>query len=154
MNNASIIKPLPFQSALLYFGIPLAVVLIIVYILMPHLAAGGMSIFFNYLIVYATLPMIALITSSIIAYQHEGNIMTWIEFKKRFRLDKMDGRSWLWTLGLMLFMIISAGLLSFTARWLASSFSLFAPPDFWPAELNPASSVGPANGTLPTHSWV
>jgi len=139
-----------FRTSLVYFGIPLAVVILVVYVVMPFLAASGMSIFYNYLVVYATIPMIVLIIAAIIAYRREGNSMTWFEFRKRFRLDKMDGRSWLWTVGLMLFMVISAGLLSFTARWLATSYSLFAPPDFWPAELNPASSAGPPNGVPPT----
>ena len=144
-------RPMPLGMALFYFGIPAAVVIFIVYFVMPFLAARNVHIFFNYLLVYATVPMLALIAASIIAYRREGNAMSWPEFKNRFRLNRMDCKSWLWTIGLTVFMILSAGLLSFTARWLAS-FSFLAPPDYWPAELNPNGTGGLTSGALPTDS--
>ncbi|HLF31840.1 MAG TPA: CPBP family intramembrane glutamic endopeptidase [Xanthomonadales bacterium] len=140
---------MPIWVALLYFGIPAVVVIFIVYVVMPLLAARGVHIFFNYLMVYATVPMLALIAASLIAYRREGNVMSWVEFKNRFRLKSMDGKSWLWTIGLALFMVFSAGLLSFTAHWLAS-ISFFAPPDYWPAELKPHAQGDLASGALPT----
>lgn len=136
------------QSAMLYFGIPAAVVAFIVYIVMPILDTRGLPIFFNYLLVYATAPMLALIAASVIAYLREAHAFYWLEFKDRFRLNKMDGKSWLWAVGLTLFMLLSVGLLSFTARWLAS-FSLLAPPDYWPAELKPTAPGSPSSGALP-----
>jgi len=148
VNNSNI-KPLPFWTALLYFGIPAAVVIFIVYVVMPLLAARGVPIFFNYLLVYATAPMLALIAASFIAYRWEGNVMSWLELKNRFRFNRMDGKSWLWTGGLTLFMFFSVGLLAFTARWLAS-FSLLAPPDYWPAELKPTIPSASANNVIPS----
>lgn len=147
MNNS--IKPLSIWPALLYFGIPAAVVLIIVYVVMPFLAARGVPIFFNYLLVYATVPMLALLAASVLAYRLEGNVISWPEFKTRFRLNKMDGKAWLWAIGLTLFMLLSVGLLSFTARWL-SSFSLLAPPNYWPTELKPAAPGGLTSASVPT----
>jgi membrane protease YdiL (CAAX protease family) len=149
MSNSSTVKPISIWAALLYFGIPAAVVTFIVYVIMPHLAKRGVPIFLNYLLVYATAPMLALIVASLIAYRREGNAMSWPDFKNRFRLNKMDGKSWLWAIGLTLFMFLSVGLLSFTARWLAS-FAFFAPPDYWPAELKPAAPSAPANNAIPT----
>ncbi len=133
MSRESTIKPLSIRAALLYFGVPAALVAFIVHVVMPRLAERGLPIFFNFLF-YATAPMLALIVASLIAYRREGNAMSWPDFKNRFRLNKMDGTSWLWAIGLTLFMFLSVGLLSFTARWLAS-FAFFAPPDYWPAEL-------------------
>jgi membrane protease YdiL (CAAX protease family) len=148
MKDGDRLTPLPLRSAVIYFGIPAAAVIIVVYVVMPALDSLGLPIFFNYLIVYATLPMIALIAASIIAYRREGNAPTWLQFKDRFRLGKMDGKSWLWAIGLTLFMFLSAAMLSFTARWLAS-FEFLAPPSYWPAELQPSSQNSPG-GTLPT----
>jgi membrane protease YdiL (CAAX protease family) len=142
-------EAMPIRVALLYFGIPAAIVFFIVYVVMPLLAARGVHIFMNYMLVYATAPMLGLIVTSIIAYRREGNVMSRQEFKDRFRLNKMDGKAWLWTIGLTLLMVLPAGLLSFTARWLAS-FSCFAPPDYWPAELKPTAPRGPTGGVLPT----
>ena len=149
MNNRSIIKPLSIWTALLYFGIPAAVVIFNVHVVMPLLAARGVPIFFNYLLVYITAPMLALIAASLIAYRREGNSTSWSDFSHRFRLKKMDGRSWIWTIGLTLFMFLSVGLLSFTARLLAS-FSLLAPPKYWPTELKPTAPSGFTSGALPT----
>jgi membrane protease YdiL (CAAX protease family) len=148
MNNYNI-KPLSFKLSLLYFGIPAAIAIFIVYVIMPLLARYGLPIFYNYFLVYATLPMLALIVAAIVAYRREGNVMAWPELKSRFRLNKMDGRSWLWAIGLMLFMFLSASLLSFAARWLAS-FRFFAPPDFWPAELKPTAASGAAITAIPS----
>ena len=149
MNNSNTIKPLSIRTALLYFGIPAAVVFFIIYVVMPFLAARGVPIFFNYLLVYATAPMLALIAASFIAYRQEGNAMSWPEIRNRFRLGKMDGKSWLWTIGLTLFMFLSVSLLAFTARWLAS-FSFLAPPHYWPAELKPTVPGTNPNGIIPS----
>ncbi len=149
MKNSNNIKPLAIWPALLYFGIPAVVVIIIVYVVMPLLAGRGLPIFFNYLLVYATVPMLALLATSIIAYQREGNVLSWHGFKTRFRLNKMDGKTWLWAIGLALFMLLSVGLLSFTARWL-SSFSLLSPPDYWPNELKPSAPGSPSGIAIPT----
>lgn len=148
MHNSNS-KPMSIQMALFYFGIPAVVAVLIVYVVMPLLSARGVPIFFNYSLVYATVPMLGLIVASLIAYRREGNVMSWSEFTNRFRLNKMDGKSWLWAIGLTLFMVLSAGLLSFTSRWLAS-FSFLAPPDYWPAELKPTAPAGPTSGALPT----
>lgn len=145
--NTPNIKPLPFLPALLYFGIPSAFVAIIVYTVMPWLTARGFPIFFNYLLVYATAPMLALIAASLIAYQREGRAMDWNGISARFRLGQMNGRSWLWAIGLAVFMFITAGSLAFTARWLSS---FIAPPAYWPAELRPAAPTAAASAALPT----
>lgn len=71
------VRPLPFVSALLYFGIPSVIAAIIVYGVMPRLAALGFPIFFNYLLVYATAPMLALLVASQVAYQREGRALSW-----------------------------------------------------------------------------
>jgi membrane protease YdiL (CAAX protease family) len=149
MNSTEGLKPLPFRMALLYFGIPAVGAVLVVYALMPLVAARGVPIFFNYLLVYASAPMLALIVASLIAYRMEGNALSWSRFKTRFRLHPMGWRSWVWAIGLMVFMFLSAGALSFTARWLAS-FPFLAPPDHWPAELKAAASSGPAMETIPT----
>lgn len=149
MNNTSSIKPLPIRIALLYFGVPAAVVVFIVYVVMPLLAERGVPIFFNYLLVYATVPMLVLIAASVIGYRREGNVISWPGIMNRFRLNKMNGKAWLWTIGLTLFMILSVGLLSFTTRWLVS-LDLIALPDYWPAELRPAEPGSLANASVPT----
>ena len=143
------IKPLPFWNSLLYFGIPTLIAFLIVYMVMPYFNRYGLPIFYNYLIVYATVPMLMLIGAAIFFFYRDENDHTFSGFMKRFRLNKMGGKSWLWTILLTLFMFASAGLLSFVSRWLAS-IPLLNPPDFWPDELNPAKGGGPMGSGIPT----
>jgi len=149
VDDASKLKPMSFWRALLFFGIPAVVAILIVYVAMPYLDLRGVPTFWNYLIVYATSPMLALIIASIIAFRQEGNALSWTGLKTRFRLNKMGVREWLWTVGLALFMFLSAGLFSFTARWLVSH-TPFVPPASWPADLNPAKSSPTAMTAVPT----
>jgi len=115
---------------------------------MPLLDERGVPIFYNYLLVYATVPMLLLIGASVIAYQREGNVISWSGLRTRFRLKRMDGKAWLWAIALTLFMILSVGLLAFTARRLAS-FRLLAPPDYRPTELRPSEPGGLASASAP-----
>jgi membrane protease YdiL (CAAX protease family) len=147
MNNS--IKPLPFRKSLLYFGIPALFVLFIVYIVMPLLAERGVPIFWNYLLAFATAPMFALIAASVIGYRREGNIVSWSGLTKRFRFNRMDGKTWLWAIGLTVFMVASVGLLSFTSRWLVSS-DLITFPDYWPSELKPVDPGSLTGASVPT----
>ena len=123
--NSPQVRPLPLLPALLHFGIPSVIAAIIVYGIMPSLAALGLPIFFNYLLVYATAPMLALLVVSLIAYRREGRALSRSGIADRFRLGQMNGRCWLWAIGLLVFMFVSAGALSFTARWVSS---IIAPP--------------------------
>lgn len=148
-KETQIIQPMFIRSALLYFGIPAITVTFVVYVIMPFLDQKGIPVFYNYLVVYATIPMLGLISAAVIAFYREGGSISWNAFKKRFRLRPMDKRAWLWTIGLTLFMILSAGLLTFTARWLAS-FDLFAPPAYWPSELKPSAQSGAGTNSVPT----
>ena len=141
---------MPLWKSLLYFGIPVVIVLILVYAVMPFFDEQGLPIFYNYFLVYATLPMLVMIATAFIAYKLEGHPLSGLEIRKRFRLNKMGRKSWLWTFGLMAFMLLTAGLLSPTASWLAFSLHL-VPPESWPAELNPLKSSGPDMGTIPTN---
>lgn len=142
------IKPMSIRLAMLYFGIPALVVSCVVYVVMPFVDRRGISFFYNYLVVYATVPMLLLISASLIAFYREGRGMSWAAFKKRFRLNPMDRKAWLWTVGLTLFMILSAGLLTFTASWLAS-FEILTPPEYWPPEFQPSARGAPGSSGIP-----
>ncbi|UCG02766.1 MAG: CPBP family intramembrane metalloprotease [Candidatus Heimdallarchaeota archaeon] len=140
------IQPMSLGSALLHFLIPALLVTLNIYLIMAFFVTLGLPIFVNYFIIYATLPMLLLLLASIIAYQREGNEMTWMDFTQRFRLKRMTGRDWLWTILLFLIMFLSVGILSFTSIIIAS---FLPPPTFWPDELNPLKRSD-SMGTIPT----
>jgi membrane protease YdiL (CAAX protease family) len=132
------LKPMTVQSSLLFFGIPAILVTIQIYFVMGLFADLSLPIFWNYTLVYATIPMVLLIIVSLIFYRREGNALSWSGLKQRFRLHRMNKNDWLWALGLFLFMFITAGILSVVTSPVIAS--LFPPPDYWPDELNPLKS--------------
>lgn len=139
---------MPLPVALLYFGIPALLITLNIQFIMPLFARRGLGIFWNYMIVYAAVPMLLLIMASVVVYRLEGHPLQWAAFRVRMRLGNMTRRGWLWALGLLLFMFISVGVLRFTAGLLVE-LPLFSPAPHWPAELNPATPR-PEAGTIPT----
>ena len=124
-----------FWLSLLYFGIPSTVIALFIYYLWPYLIKAGIPEMVSFTIIMYV-PLAALLLVSLLAFRLEGNTMSWVNLKDRFRLKPMRKGEWLWTIGLIIFTIISYGGLSFTAKWLAS-ISLFSPPDFLPPIVDP-----------------
>ena len=148
-NTTPNIKPMPLKSSLMYFGIPLIIAWLIVYVAMPYLNQQGLPFFYNYIVVYATLPMLLLIIASVVAFRLEGHPSTWESYKTRLRLGKMGSKAWLWVIGLTLFMITTAAMLGPTRGWIASQTGL-APPAYWPDELQLVAQNAPASPQVPT----
>lgn len=147
-ENKQKLRPMSLGLALLYFGVPAALITLNIYIVMPAAAQAGLPIFWNYMLVYGMLPMILLIAASVIVFRTEGHAMTWAAFHKRMRLRSPNGRVWLWGLGLFLVMLVTVGVLRFTEPALVT-LPLFSPPPVWPLELNPAE-YAPTPGSIPT----
>ena len=112
----------------LYYGIPI-------------FQNRGMSFLAGYLIFFYS-PFILLLITALILYRKEGNDWNWHNFTKRTRLKKISGKDWLWTIGLFLFGLTAYAGLSTVGSWLAK-ISFFAPPDFFPPELNPNKTMIP-----------
>jgi hypothetical protein len=53
-----------------------------------------------------------MLVGSLAAYRMEGNPLNRAAFCDRFRLRRMAGKDWLWTIGLLIFMMASAVVLS------------------------------------------
>ena len=132
------LKPMSLQSSILFFGIPAILVTIQMYIVMGLFANSGLPIFWNYTLIYATIPMFLLIIASLVFFRREGNSLSWSVLKQRFRLQRMNKNDWLWVLGLFLLMFITAGVLSVVTSPVIAE--VFPPPAYWPDELNPLES--------------
>ncbi len=135
MSNEKILKQITYWSSLLYFGIPSMVMTILIYYLWPYLIRIGTPAIVSFAFIMYV-PLASLLIVSLLAFLIEGNKMSWANLKNRFRLKPMKEREWLWTIGLIIFAIISYGGLSFTAKWLAS-IQIFSPPDFLPPIVDP-----------------
>lgn len=75
------------------------------------------------------IPLSLMLVAALVALRIDGNEFNWSTISARFRLKKMTKTDWIYTIGLLLFMIIIYESLNFTSKWLIQ-FKLFAPPDF------------------------
>lgn len=122
------IKPMGIGRSILFFGVPSAFFTFCIYVLMQRFHTGGMSDVVNFYLTMV-LPLTVLLAAALIAFKLEGNDLTWKSLAGRFRLRRMTGRDWLYTLALFLAMVVFQVALGFTAKWL-TQFRLFAPPEF------------------------
>ncbi len=98
-----------------------------------YTAATGQPYLVGYLIAYVSTVSIVF-AASLLAYRREGKPLTWSAFAQRYRLRKMTGADWLWSLVVLL---VTAGIyfaLSFTAGWL-TEIPLFAPHPAFPPDM-------------------
>ena len=104
-------KPMLLGESVLFFGIPAMITIFCVFRLFPYLVNQGFSTFISYNIAL-DIPLAIMLIMSLVAYRKEGNPISWPAFRDRFRLNRMERKGWLWTIGLFFFMLITAGALS------------------------------------------
>jgi membrane protease YdiL (CAAX protease family) len=73
------------------------------YVLLPLLRRHKVSWFACFNLTLAA-PMFLLVACALLAYAWEGNPLRWHDLRDRFRLRRMDLSSWIWTVGLAIFM--------------------------------------------------
>jgi hypothetical protein len=87
-----------------------------------------------------SLPGIALLILSLVAYRLDGYPWIWNAFRVRFRLHSIRGKEWLWVIGIF---ILCTGLdegLQVIGKWLAT-IPLFAPSNYLPALFHPIKEI-------------
>ena len=85
--------------------------------------------------------------ASLLAYKFERNRFNFKDFFIRYRLKRMSGKDWLWTIILILVVLVTYFGLASVSKWLAS-FKLFAPhPDF-PPDMSPEGVSNLKQGVL------
>jgi membrane protease YdiL (CAAX protease family) len=92
-------------ASLLAFGIPTAVFFGGFHVVMPALIAGGM-LPFNAFMLAMGVPLLGLLTASLVAYRAEGRRLNWDGLKRRFRLHRLSLRLWLATIGAFAVMLL------------------------------------------------
>jgi membrane protease YdiL (CAAX protease family) len=136
LNN---VKPLSVPRAALLFASTSGLIVVALYWGVPALQEIGLTFLQAYLACFYT-PFMLLLVISIVAYRLEGNEWSWEAFAARYRLRRMDRRTLVWTVALILIGGLAGLGLSFTGAWLAG-MRLFAPPDYFPAEINPTKEM-------------
>jgi membrane protease YdiL (CAAX protease family) len=118
-NVNTTIRPLRFSRSLLYFGLPLLLMIAMFWGLIPLMDLIGVRLFMTFLVALGS-PLLLLLLLSLRFYRAEGNPWKWKSFCERFRLRPLSGSDWLWTIGLAAFLFFSQLPLSFTYRWITN----------------------------------
>jgi membrane protease YdiL (CAAX protease family) len=114
-------RPIPalsFPRSLLFFGLPLLLMTVMFWGLVPLMDLMGVRLFITFLVSLGG-PFLLLFLLSLRFYRKEGHSWNWPAFRERFRLNRMQPADWIWTIGLAAFMFGSSQLLSFTYTWIA-----------------------------------
>lgn len=132
---------------LVFWAIPASILYVSHYILVPLFVQRiGQPYLVAYLIAWVTTMMFFFI-GALFAYRLEGNPFRLGPFSERYRLMRMSRQDWIWTLGILGFMIISYFGLAFTSRWLAQC-PILAPHPVFPPEFGPDGAAARAPGTF------
>ncbi|WP_368645074.1 hypothetical protein AB4027_09005 [Alkalibacterium putridalgicola] len=91
MIKDKMVQPMPFWQSLLYFGIPAAIFIISIYVIMPLLGEGGVDPVLNYTLTLMG-PVILLFGASFVALKFDGYELRWKVIKRRFRLKPIKKR--------------------------------------------------------------
>ena len=128
-------KPMTFFHSLWYFVISSLLIYIGLYHVIPILQTEGMPFFEGYLFFFH-FPFFLMFLTALFLYRKEGNAWNPKTFTQRMRLTRLKKSDWLWILGIISLYFLLAALTTPIMNSLAQQ-SLFSPPSFFPAEINP-----------------
>jgi len=147
-NLSDNIIPIPLWQSILFFGIPGMILYLGLYHGVPIFSQMGYSpaVLFGF---FLWLPAIPLLPLCYYLFKREQKNNPGIRFKRRFRLNRLTGKDWLWViLGILITFTCEEIFLASASDWLAS-FPFMAPPEHFPAILNPlAEKTFPATQFL------
>jgi membrane protease YdiL (CAAX protease family) len=134
-------------STIIYWAIPAAILYVSHYILVPiYVHRTGQPYLLGYLVAWIS-TMAFFFIAALAGYRLEGNPIQLAAFNSRYRLRRMSWQDWLWTLGVLCFIVISYFGLAFSSRWLAQ-WSIFAPHPVFPPEFGPDGAAARTPGTF------
>lgn len=101
----AVIPPLGWLGSILLFGIPSLIFTAFLFHLMPAVVAAGASKFAGFHAGFMA-PLALMLIAALAAYRLERGEFSWAGLKDRFRLGRLDRTGWLWTAGLVLWMVL------------------------------------------------
>jgi membrane protease YdiL (CAAX protease family) len=112
-------RPMSFWRSLLFFGVPLLMMIASFRGLIPMMDLMGVRLFITFLIALGG-PLLLLLLLSLRFYRKEGNPWNLQVFRERFRFHSMSSADWLWTILLTGILYGTNALLTPTYDWIAS----------------------------------
>lgn len=99
------LTPLGWLGSILLFGVPCLVFTLFLFVLMPAVVAGGATQFQGFHAGFMA-PLALMLAAAFVAYRLEGRALTWDGVRERFRLERPDRGTWLWTAGLVAWLVL------------------------------------------------
>ena len=141
------IRPLGIVGSTALFIVPAAILYCTHFFLVPaFVSATGQPYLVGYLIGWSS-TMALFLAAALVGYKLEGNVAECRSFASRFRLARMTGQDWLWTLGLLLASMALYFGLGFSSEWLAR-IPILAPHPLVPADFGPGATSARVPGIL------
>jgi len=130
------IKPIPLWKSILLFGIPGLFLYLGLYHGIPVFQKMGLPEIFLFPF-FLWFPIIPLLPISIFLFKREKRNQPDLSFKRRFRLNKITRKDWLWVIGGILFvMVFDFLIMEPISKWMAT-IPIFSPPDHFPILFHP-----------------
>jgi hypothetical protein len=127
MNEQGVVKPMRLWQSLLFFLIPALYGVFAQYALWPAVVRLGLSEENAWYTAHLT-TFFGLLAATIVALRAEGWPLRWGSIVKRLRLERMDAKAWLWTLGFTLLFLLAGLLLNMAGMYVYERLG-FWPPD-------------------------
>jgi membrane protease YdiL (CAAX protease family) len=128
------LKPLGWGLSIILFLFAAITLRVTHYVFVPaYKLATGKPYLVGYLIGWVS-NMVLFFLVSLIAYKLDGHPFNKKVFVSRFRLDRMKGVDWIWTLAMIVIAIVTLVVLSFTQKLLKST-ALFSPHPVFPPDM-------------------
>ncbi len=143
MENVKTLRTKTLWATLAIFGVSFALIYLSLYVIIPLTVQKGMNFGYSYLIFFYYPFALLLITALVlIKAEAKGRKLTWAMFKNRYRLNKFDRTTVLWTTGLFVFWFVLLIFIEPAVGKALAKIPFFAPNTCFPPEINP--NVPPA----------
>lgn len=147
MKRSIGIQPLGVGVSLLLFAVPSSILYCAHYFFVPwFVVRNGATFLAGYPIAWVGTIALFLL-AALVGYYLEGNELRWNGLCLRFRLNRMTGKDWLWTLGLVVISIALYFGLGFTSQYLAR-IPILAPHPVVSADFSPQAATARIPGFL------
>lgn len=139
--------PLGAGGSFPYFLVPAVILYCAHFFFVPwFVTRTGAPYLAGYLIAWPV-TMALFLVAALVGYYLEGEALRWRSLAPRFRLTRMAGRDWWWTLGLLVATLALYFGMGFSAEYLAR-IPIFAPNPAVPPDFGPGATAARVPGSL------
>jgi membrane protease YdiL (CAAX protease family) len=120
---------MPLWQSVLLFGLPAVFFYLVTHFGIQWMVENtGIPFILSWFLLGGLLIFVPLFVIALVGFRIEGREFTWAEIRDRLRLNPMTRGDWYWTIGAMIFIAITSGIIYFAGGWLAGITNFFPKP--------------------------